>query len=82
MHYAETSHSENHVRAVCGMPLGSTKKKGVSYEQVIVLDNILYHEEMKKLQEPGVEGMDYGKDMVPNNPDYRKGGHVAYLEKI
>lgn len=67
---AQTSQFENHVRAICGMPLGSVSLRGFSG-----LVNILgSHPDLSQLlQLDGVHVHFYGKGEVPK----RKIGHVT-----
>ncbi|MBB5711334.1 5-(carboxyamino)imidazole ribonucleotide synthase [Sphingomonas xinjiangensis] len=68
---AETSQFENHIRAICGLPLGSTALTGLSVE----MGNLIGDEAedwAKLLAEPGVHLHLYGKgDVRPG----RKMGH-------
>ncbi len=67
---AETSQFENHVRAVCGLPLGSTAPRGPS-----VMFNCIgvMPERDAMLRIPGVHRHDYGKSPRPG----RKLGHIT-----
>ena len=67
---AETSQFENHLRAVCGLPLGSTDPVGVS-----ALVNLIGEmpDRAAVLSVPGAHLHDYGKDPRPG----RKLGHVT-----
>lgn len=67
---AETSQFENHLRAVTGMPLGSTEPVGYS-----LLLNVLGEEpEMERvLRAPGIHLHRYGKEPRPG----RKLGHIT-----
>ena len=67
---AETSQFENHLRAVCGLPLGSTDPVGVS-----AMVNLIGEmpDRAAVLSVPGAHLHDYGKDPRPG----RKLGHVT-----
>lgn len=67
---AETSQFENHLRAVCGLPLGSTHAVGVS-AMVNVIGKM--PERASVLAVPGAHLHDYGKEPRPG----RKLGHVT-----
>jgi 5-(carboxyamino)imidazole ribonucleotide synthase len=67
---AETSQFENHLRAVCGLPLGSTDAVGVS-AMVNVIGRM--PERASVLGVPGAHLHDYGKEPRPG----RKLGHVT-----
>jgi len=70
---AETSQFENHVRAVTGMPLGSTRARG--HSAMINLIGAL-PERDALLREPGQHWHDYGKTARPG----RKLGHITLAE--
>jgi len=67
---AETSQFENHVRAIAGMPLGSTRARGHA-----VMVNLVgsLPPARKLLALPGVHWHDYGKSPRPG----RKLGHLT-----
>jgi 5-(carboxyamino)imidazole ribonucleotide synthase len=67
---AETSQFENHVRAIAGLPLGSTRPRG--YSVMINLVSSL-PPARKLLGLPGVHWHDYGKSPRPG----RKLGHLT-----
>ncbi|MFL5582991.1 MAG: ATP-grasp domain-containing protein, partial [Gemmatimonadaceae bacterium] len=67
---AETSQFENHVRAVCGLPLGSTAPRGPS-AMVNLIGDIPPRESV--LGAPGAHLHLYGKSPRPG----RKVGHVT-----
>jgi 5-(carboxyamino)imidazole ribonucleotide synthase len=68
---ADASQFENHLRAISGLPLGSTKAKGFS-AMINCIGN-----EPKKIEEllkiPGLHFHTYGKQPMPN----RKLGHIT-----
>jgi 5-(carboxyamino)imidazole ribonucleotide synthase len=70
---AETSQFENHIRAICGLPLGSTALTGARAE----MENLIGEEVERRLEilaEPGAHLHLYGKsDAHPG----RKMGHVT-----
>ena len=67
---AETSQFENHVRAVCGLPLGSTATRG----HVAMLNIIGTHPDTQKVcAMDGVHLHLYGKSEKPG----RKLGHIT-----
>jgi 5-(carboxyamino)imidazole ribonucleotide synthase len=70
---AETSQFENHVRAIAGLPLGSTRPRG--HSAMINLIGELPARE-KLLAEVGIHWHDYGKDPRPG----RKLGHLTLLD--
>jgi 5-(carboxyamino)imidazole ribonucleotide synthase len=70
---ADTSQFENHVRAVAGMPLGSTRARG--YSAMINLVGEL-PDRASLLSEPGLHWHDYGKSPRPD----RKLGHITLCE--
>ena len=71
---ADTSQFENHVRAIAGLPLGSTAARGHSAMINLVgempVRNVL-------LSEPGLHWHDYGKSARPG----RKLGHLTICDK-
>jgi 5-(carboxyamino)imidazole ribonucleotide synthase len=67
---AETSQFEQHLRAVCGLPLGSTETVGVS--AMVNLIGLMPEREAV-LAVPGAHLHDYGKEPRPD----RKLGHVT-----
>ena len=69
---AVTSQFEQHIRAVCGLPLGSTGRYGDAHMANLIGDEI--HDWRKYLAEPGVHFHDYGKSEVKSG---RKMGHVT-----
>lgn len=69
----QCSQFENHVRAVCGLPLGSTATVGQSF-MVNMIGQPLDREQC--LQIPGVHYHSYGKEPRPN----RKIGHVTLVD--
>jgi 5-(carboxyamino)imidazole ribonucleotide synthase len=71
---AETSQFENHIRAIAGLPLGSTRARGHS-AMVNLIGSVPPAAAL--LAEPGVHLHDYGKE--PRNG--RKVGHVTVVEK-
>jgi len=70
---ADTSQFENHVRAVAGLPLGSTRARGHS-----AMINLVGEMPTRNplLAEPGLHWHDYGKTARPG----RKLGHVTICE--
>jgi 5-(carboxyamino)imidazole ribonucleotide synthase len=70
---AVTSQFENHLRAVCGLPLGSTAARGhcAMLNLITVVPSI-----PSLLAEPGLYLHDYGKQPRPG----RKLGHVTIVE--
>ena len=70
---AETSQFENHVRAIAGLPLGSTKPRGHS-AMVNLIGRMPAREPL--LGEPGLHWHDYGKSARPG----RKLGHLTLCE--
>jgi 5-(carboxyamino)imidazole ribonucleotide synthase len=70
---AETSQFENHVRAVAGLPLGSTKARGHS-AMINLVGAMPTRNAM--LAEPGLHWHDYGKTARPG----RKLGHVTICD--
>jgi 5-(carboxyamino)imidazole ribonucleotide synthase len=69
---AETSQFENHVRAIAGFPLGSTKPRGHAV-MVNVIGTKPRADEL--LGRPGLHWHDYGKAPRPG----RKLGHVTFV---
>jgi 5-(carboxyamino)imidazole ribonucleotide synthase len=69
---AETSQFENHVRAVAGLPLGSTATRGHA-----VMVNVIGRKPRAAalLAQPGLHWHDYGKAPRPG----RKLGHVTFV---
>ena len=70
---ADTSQFENHVRAIAGLPLGSTRARG--HAAMINLIGELPDRDTL-LAEPGVHWHDYGKAARPG----RKLGHLTLVE--
>ena len=73
---AMTSQFENHIRAVCGLPLGSTALTGAS----VTMENLLGHDADRwpvLLAEPGAHLHLYGKTMRAG----RKMGHVTRVSR-
>jgi 5-(carboxyamino)imidazole ribonucleotide synthase len=70
---AETSQFENHVRAISGMPLGSTRARGHS-AMINLIGELPDRDAM--LREPGLHWHDYGKAARPG----RKLGHLTLVE--
>ena len=70
---AQTSQFENHVRAVAGLPLGSTRARGHS-----AMINLIGEMPPRGalLAEPGLHWHDYGKSARPG----RKLGHITLVE--
>ena len=70
---ADTSQFENHVRAIAGLPLGSTRARGHS-----AMINLIGEmpDRNSLLREPGVHWHDYGKTARPG----RKLGHITLAE--
>jgi 5-(carboxyamino)imidazole ribonucleotide synthase len=71
---AETSQFENHVRAIAGLPLGSTAVRG--HAAMINLVGALPARDVL-LAQPGLHWHDYGKSARPG----RKLGHITLVEK-
>jgi 5-(carboxyamino)imidazole ribonucleotide synthase len=69
---AETSQFENHIRAILGLPLGSTALRGRSLMQNLVGD----HPPLAELLAGGGHVHLYGKEPRPG----RKLGHVTHVE--
>jgi len=70
---AETSQFENHVRAIAGLPLGSTRARGHS-AMINLVGQMPTRERL--LEEPGLHWHDYGKTARPG----RKLGHLTICE--
>jgi 5-(carboxyamino)imidazole ribonucleotide synthase len=70
---AVTSQFENHVRAIAGLPLGSTAARGHS-AMINLIGQLPARDPL--LAEPGVHWHDYGKSARPG----RKLGHVTICE--
>ena len=70
---AVTSQFENHVRAIAGLPLGSTAARGHS-AMINLIGELPAREPL--LAEPGLHWHDYGKSARPG----RKLGHVTICE--
>src|SRR5689334_2507459 len=70
---ADTSQFENHVRAIAGLPLGSTKARG--HSAMINLVGEMPNRE-RLLAEAGLHWHDYGKSARPG----RKLGHLTICE--
>lgn len=70
---AETSQFENHVRAIAGLPLGSTKARGHS-AMLNLIGQMPAREPL--LREAGLHWHDYGKSARPG----RKLGHLTLCE--
>jgi 5-(carboxyamino)imidazole ribonucleotide synthase len=70
---AETSQFENHVRAIAGLPLGSTRARGHS-AMINLVGQMPTREPL--LKEPGLHWHDYGKSPRPG----RKLGHLTICE--
>jgi 5-(carboxyamino)imidazole ribonucleotide synthase len=70
---ADTSQFENHVRAVAGLPLGSTRARGHS-AMINLVGELPARDEL--LGEPGLHWHDYGKTARPG----RKLGHVTICD--
>lgn len=69
---AETSQFENHLRAITGLPLGSTRARGHS-AMVNLIGKMPRRRDVLAL--PGVHLHDYGKEARPG----RKLGHLNYV---
>lgn len=69
---AETSQFENHIRAVCGLPLGSTRRRGPSAMVNLIGDVPSPHD---LLEVPGAALHLYGKTPAPG----RKLGHITLV---
>ena len=70
---AETSQFENHVRAIAGLPLGSTRARGHS-AMINLIGELPDRDTL--LREPGIHWHDYGKAPRPG----RKLGHLTLVE--
>jgi 5-(carboxyamino)imidazole ribonucleotide synthase len=70
---AETSQFENHVRAIAGLPLGSTRSRGHS-AMINLIGELPRREAL--LAEVGIHWHDYGKEPRPG----RKLGHLTLLD--
>lgn len=70
---ADTSQFENHVRAIAGLPLGSTRARGHS-AMVNLIGQLPARDPL--LAEPGLHWHDYGKSARPG----RKVGHLTLVE--
>jgi 5-(carboxyamino)imidazole ribonucleotide synthase len=70
---ADTSQFENHVRAIAGLPLGSTRARGHS-AMINLIGELPNRDEF--LREPGLHWHDYGKAARPG----RKLGHISLVE--
>jgi 5-(carboxyamino)imidazole ribonucleotide synthase len=70
---AKTSQFENHVRAICGLPLGSTQAIGYSL-MLNMLSEII--DPRLGAEFPGVYYHHYGKQPRPN----RKLGHITLVD--
>ncbi len=70
---AETSQFENHIRAICGLPLGSTALTGRS----VALENLIGEDAWEPaLREPGAHLHLYGKGTARSG---RKMGHITRI---
>jgi 5-(carboxyamino)imidazole ribonucleotide synthase len=70
---ADTSQFENHIRAIAGLPLGSTRARGHS-AMVNLIGEMPRRQAL--LREPGLHWHDYGKSARPG----RKLGHLTLCE--
>jgi len=70
---ADTSQFENHVRAIAGLPLGSTRARGHS-AMINLIGELPSRGAL--LAEPGLHWHDYGKTARPG----RKLGHITLVE--
>jgi 5-(carboxyamino)imidazole ribonucleotide synthase len=70
---AETSQFENHVRAIAGLPLGSTRARGFS-AMINLVGELPVRNSL--LAEPGLHWHDYGKEARPG----RKLGHITICD--
>jgi 5-(carboxyamino)imidazole ribonucleotide synthase len=70
---ADTSQFENHVRAISGLPLGSTRARGYS-AMINLIGELPARDPL--LAEPGLHWHDYGKTARPG----RKLGHITLVE--
>ena len=71
---AETSQFENHLRAVCGLPLGSTDPRGASV-MVNLIGSLPEPDQLAAI--PGAHVHLYGKEPRPG----RKLGHVTLVSE-
>jgi len=71
---AETSQFEQHIRAICGLPLGSTALRGQAEMHNLIGDAASRWPEL--LREPGAHLHLYGKSEIRPG---RKMGHVTYV---
>ena len=71
---AACSQFENHVRAICGLPLGSTALMGVAVE----MDNLIGEAPTDALAEPGAHLHLYGKHTARPG---RKMGHITRVRR-
>ena len=72
---AETSQFENHIRAICGLPLGSTALTG----RTVSLENLIGEDAWKPaLSEPGAHVHLYGKGTARPG---RKMGHITRVAR-
>ncbi|HVF93456.1 MAG TPA: 5-(carboxyamino)imidazole ribonucleotide synthase [Sphingomonas sp.] len=72
---AETSQFENHIRAICGLPLGSTALTGTA----VTLENLIGEDDWRPaLSEPGAHLHLYGKGTARAG---RKMGHVTRVTR-
>ena len=72
---AETSQFENHIRAICGLPLGSTALTGRS----VSLENLIGEDAWEPaLREPGAHLHLYGKGTARPG---RKMGHITRIKR-
>ncbi len=70
---AETSQFENHIRAICGLPLGSTALTG----RTVALENLIGEDSWQPaLREPGAHLHLYGKGTARPG---RKMGHITRI---
>jgi 5-(carboxyamino)imidazole ribonucleotide synthase len=70
---AETSQFENHIRAICGLPLGSTALTG----RTVTLENLIGEDAWQPaLHEPGAHLHLYGKGTARPG---RKMGHITRI---
>src|SRR6185295_13941180 len=70
---AQTSQFENHVRAIAGLPLGSTAARGHS-AMINLIGEMPARDPL--LEVPGLHWHDYGKSARPG----RKLGHLTLVE--
>lgn len=71
---SETSQFENHIRAICGLPLGSTALTGSQVTMENLIGDASY---LSALSEPGAHVHLYGKTVRAG----RKMGHVTRVER-